>query len=335
MVTRAVPVRSHRATRVVVAAFLSLMLPALTRCAPARVWVVSGDAAHLQLPASTSFRAYSRNVAMLPGMFGDRKRDPDRAERICDEILGMLPDVVCLQEVFDEGIREIFSRRLAGLYPHRLTKGDGGFILKEDSGLFIASRYPFLPASEFFEPFKSTGPITTADAWAAKGILGAWLDLSALEPGVALGVFTTHLQADYGYSGEHADVRTRQLEQMRGVIDSNLIQVGRRYKTAVLLTGDLNVPGNTDTASEHRHMLEILEQPQDLAPGLNTWDPARNALADPNEGGPRQLDYMFMFADDEWSSSEPEGGSIHMPVPATPGEALSDHFALLISCVLV
>ena len=134
------------------------MLPGLTRCTPARVWIVSEDVAHPQLPSRASFRAYSRNAGMLPGWLGDGERARDRAERICDEILELLPDVVCLQEVFDEGIREIFSKRLAVLYPHRLTKGDGGFILKEDSGLFIASRYPFLPASEFFEPFTSTGP---------------------------------------------------------------------------------------------------------------------------------------------------------------------------------
>ncbi len=50
------------------------------------------------------------NVAMLPPPQGFSKRN--RAREIGRQLLELSPDVICLQEVFDEGIREGFASRL-------------------------------------------------------------------------------------------------------------------------------------------------------------------------------------------------------------------------------
>lgn len=112
----------------------------------------------LALPAARPAAAQPRNVTIatynvkqLPdpishsGHFFDENGDPlsdtDRAQVIAANIHDALPDIVALNEVFDEDSRDIFISALGGVYAFHVDKIDGGDI--EDSGLMLFSRFPF------------------------------------------------------------------------------------------------------------------------------------------------------------------------------------------------
>lgn len=170
---------------------------------------------------------------------------PQRAEQIAKAILNSAQeiDVVCLNEVFDEPSREILSARLRSEFPHQVKKVDtfhtsvvttgiaddilekvweltfgpvedlaGLALLKaEDSGLFLASRFPFATVPPPPEVEDLVGPLFDAlggvpvvrfqmyadssgnDRFAAKGVLYA-----RLQPDheTERHVFISHTQAD-------------------------------------------------------------------------------------------------------------------------------------------
>lgn len=239
-----------------------------------------------------ALRILTLNVKMLPGPFGEGDDDIVRAERLAATILASRPkfDVVCLQEVFDEDVRDVFIRRFA---PYALVpKVDDGDIFHEDSGLFFASRFA-IRGHRFVEFDDKAGD----DAFADKGIFAARLDTQSVL-GAQLCVFHTHLQGAYDGPTHHADVRKKQLTQIRRFLE---LSVGRTQpgRTAVLLAGDLNVVGDTP---EHADMLACLGSPRDVYREANddpgyTFDGVENhdMLGDDERNVRQRLDYVMAF----------------------------------------
>jgi endonuclease/exonuclease/phosphatase family metal-dependent hydrolase len=282
-----------------------------------------------------SIRILTYNTAMVPGPGGEA-----RARRIANAILGAQPafDVLCLQEVFDEDIREILAKKLRPTFPHVVAKSDAGDLLNEDSGLFFATRFPIL--GHKFQEFAEAEPATT-DALSDKGVFGARLDVSARVPKKELLVFSTHLQSSAAYW----EVREKQLAQIRRVIQKS----HDLRKAATILVGDFNVVGERKDGAklrpttEYGRMLARLNYPRDLFREMNpadpgfTWDPTKNREMIPKDDDDHErLDYLLAFdhvpvADD---------ASPRVPIPRLycseaclamgpeVGKKLSDHFAM-------
>lgn len=251
-----------------------------------------------------SLRVMTWNVAMLPGLIGrlagHEPADAERVHRVCDEILTAAPDVVVLQEVFDEDARRVLSERLRTVYPYRVEKCGAGGLMVEDSGLFFASKHRVLPGSEVFEAFSHRGGLLNEERLASKGIFGAWVELSH---GRAVGIFNTHLQADGDRVGAFAGVRRRQLAQIRKLIERSVARAARTHEVYVLLLGDLNVVGETVDAvstrlcatQEYIEAVSMLPEATDLvrarAPDrpLYTWEPPQES----KEPHGQRLDYVL------------------------------------------
>lgn len=295
--------------------------------------------------AGQTLRVVALNAGMLPGPFGtDNLR---RAERICDHVLAEPgPDVIVLVEVFDEPARARFTRRLERTHPWIVRHAGGGRRLGEDSGLFVASRVPFLtagPRTPAFEAFAARGPLTEADAWAAKGVLGLHLDGGP--GGAGLCLFCTHLMADYRGPGQYAAVRERQLRQLARFAHRFLARGAPGPRAPALLVGDLNLPAEAPGADarapspEYARLARLLGGPVDLfrlshpdAAG-HTWnlDPKAPG-ADPAQPAQR-LDYALLLGPGPGACAPLGlGGSAVATVPLPPGT--SDHCALAVEVVL-
>ena len=284
-----------------------------------------------------SLRVMTWNVAMLPGLIGrlagHEPADAGRVNRVCDEILAAAPDVVVLQEVFDEDARKILSERLRTVYPYRVEKCGAGGLMVLDSGLFFASKHRVLPGSEVFEAFTNRGGLLNEERFASKGVFGAWVELSH---GRAVGIFNTHLQADDDRVGAFANVRRRQLAQICKLIDRSVAQVARTHEVYVLLLGDLNVVGETVDAASRLHATPEYIEAVGLLPGatdlvrqrapdspLFTWEPPQES----QESHGQRLDYALALC------SGPARPLICRGVQLTRrarGKLLSDHHGIVV-----
>ena len=216
---------------------------------------------------------------------------PLRAGLIADAILNSPEeiDIVCLNEVFDEPARAILSARLESEFPYQVTKADtfytrlvrpgfGGDLpakiwdltfgpladlgsiaeLKlEDSGLFLASRYPFatVPASgevaDLLDPiaFATGVPVvrflmyadaSDNDKFAAKGVL--YVRLQPLNE-TERHIFFSHTQADTERAGENSGDRRKQIKDVAGFIEQ-CIGEAPPFTQEVFFLGDLNIVGH-------------------------------------------------------------------------------------------
>ena len=285
-----------------------------------------------------SLRVMTWNVAMLPGLLGrlagHEPADAERVHRVCDEILAAAPDVVVLQELFDEDARRVLSERLRTVYPYRVEKCGAGGLMVEDSGLFFASRHRVLPGSEVFEAFSHRGGLLNEERFASKGVFGAWVELSH---GRAVGIFNTHLQADGDRVGAFAGVRRRQLAQIRTLIERSVAQAARTHDVYVLLLGDLNVVGETVDAvssrlcatQEYVEAVRMLPGAMDLvrerAPDrpLFTWEPPKGS----KESHGQRLDYALALCDGPARPLICRGVEL---TRRTRGKMLSDHHGIVV-----
>jgi len=242
---------------------------------------------------SKTIRVLTYNVKMLPGPGGSK-----RGRDIAAAILAANPrfDIVCLQEVFDEDIREILVKRLKPKFRHMIAKSSDNDFLQEDSGLFFASRYPIDACR--FEEFHDAQP-WTFDYMADKGVQGVRLRLPASFKGLKLLVFNTHLQSTEAYH----EVRARQLMQISRFLQKAVLVT--QAKAAVILVGDMNVigenPGGEIPTEEYRRMISLLGYPRDLfremqpdEPGY-TWDGPANKMIPRDDEEQLRLDYVFAF----------------------------------------
>ncbi|MDO3636861.1 endonuclease/exonuclease/phosphatase family protein [Mycolicibacterium arseniciresistens] len=220
---------------------------------------------------------------------------PQRAALIAKAILNSPEeiDVVCLNEVFDEPARDVLSARLRAKFPYQVAKADTfhtrivrpGFVgdlqeavweitmgpladlaglaaLKfEDSGLFLASRYPFATvpappdAADLLDPaFAGKVPVvrflmyaaaSDNDKFAAKGVLYARLKPPGSDE---RHVFISHTQADTDMVGENVGDRLAQMQDVAKFVE-RCVEESPPFSKEVFFLGDLNVVGYADLDS--------------------------------------------------------------------------------------
>ncbi|MCZ6688078.1 MAG: endonuclease/exonuclease/phosphatase family protein [Planctomycetota bacterium] len=263
-----------------------------------------------------TLRVLSYNIKMLPGWIGDGAQDMSRANQIMNQVLSQSHpyDVVCLQEVFDEDVRELLEERLSqdnGAWFVQPKCDDGDF-LHQDSGLFFASRYPWRGNQpKAFEEFEEA---TSWDRFSDKGIFRGRLNLDSIEDGLTLSVLQAHLQSDPDEVGEHSHVRRAQLLQIRSFLSRTLNKRSQTRSLAAVMMGDFNIAAagaspedNQDNSEvrlgeEYKDMIGLLAVVRDLylekepeSHGF-TWDGTRNSIInqdDPSDKHRLRLDYIF------------------------------------------
>lgn len=251
------------------------------------------------LTYNTQLRSWMMEVGWPPSL-PPTYTAPDRAALIAKNILTSEHDydIVCLNEVFDEDARDILSNELRGKYPYQVTKADllytrlvrpgllddisnkvfdlafepllnvaALFALKlEDSGLFLASRWPFatiplvqavidelgvaeaaalFPDGMLDVSFMTYGDCSGGDCRASKGVLHARLQQS---PDISHDIFMSHTQADDDSVGENATERALQLASVWQFVTARV--GGPPFVNPTYFLGDLNiVAGLADDAT--------------------------------------------------------------------------------------
>jgi endonuclease/exonuclease/phosphatase family metal-dependent hydrolase len=290
-------------------------------------------------------RLLTYNLAMLPFFSGIAKEE--RAKAFCNEIRDCHHyDILCLQEIFDEKIREQLKNKLKDKYPYMVEKSSDYDILNLNSGMFFASKFPILRHT--FREFHAKS-IGTWDAMVDKGIFVACLELSAGDNGHILHVYNAHLQS----TESEYKTRESQLAQVRRFVEKALKterQKSKPLKVNAILLGDFNVVG--DTSDEYKRMMCLLGYPIDLYRKLNpaaegfTWNSKENLFLkneDADDRDMQRLDYIFTFnnmpyADDNRKTEEINGlecksSDLFIPkksgLPDLPDECdLSDHYGV-------
>jgi len=251
-----------------------------------------------------------QNVGCLPAPFGSHC--VERVERVVRRLLARRDvDVIVLVELYDEGARAHAVSRLKDAYPWIVSRAGGGSFLPEDSGILVASRLPIVERGRpriAFRPFRTRGPMTRSDFWAAKGVLGVELRLDEER---TLCLLATHLMADYEVVGQYEHVRRSQLAEVVTFAREFCRDVPGGCCTSTVLVGDLNVPAERvvpegrgiatrlEPTAEYERMLELLLHPTDLYRASHPRGPGWTWNHDPFAPGadpvlPRmRLDYAF------------------------------------------
>lgn len=270
------------------------------------------------LTFNTQLRSWMMELGGFPPSLPPVYTAPDRAKLIARNILASAHDydIVCLNEVFDEDARDILSSELESTYPYQVVKADlmytrivrpgllndiensvfdlafeplldvlTLFTLKfEDSGLFLASRWPFellavpqaivdaigvqeaaalFPNGLVAVNFSTYGDCTggfMADCRASKGVLWARIRKDSQ---TSIDVFATHTQADSEKIEENKAERRDQFDQAWKFITDRT--GGPPFANPTLFLGDFNVPSglaeNTGDAVEWRSLFTAPGEP--------------------------------------------------------------------------
>jgi endonuclease/exonuclease/phosphatase family metal-dependent hydrolase len=280
---------------------------------------------------------------------------PKRAEFIAKAITDSAEeiDVVCLNEIFDETARDILSTELAGAFPYQVAKADtfhtrivspglsddvlekvweltfgpvadvaGLAMLKaEDSGLFLASRFPFATVPTPPEVVALLGPsafpngvprvrfLMYADAadndkYAAKGVLYVGLQPPGQTP---RHVFCSHTQADTKAVKQYASERRKQIEDIAWFVEK-CVEQSPPLTEEVFVVGDLNVLGHPDSSGDDAEWRSLFEEAtgpmsgplidrwrRDQCPGDGRTDLGHTAHA-PYPPHRQRLDYVVTSA---------------------------------------
>jgi len=183
----------------------------------------------------------------------------ERASEIGNKFLKMseeeLPDIVCLQEVFDLDAIETVSGKLLQKYlyvVHSIAPREFG----SNSGLLVATKYP-IEEIEFFK----FDHLEAEDAMANKGILRMKVKIDENRSAV---VYNAHLQSSRGDPpnpnatdpekdpGHYDNVTQRRQRLKTSQLNDILERVkkddrGQPPETEIFVCGDLNVTNFTDT----------------------------------------------------------------------------------------
>jgi len=296
-------------------------------------------------------RFLTYNLAMLPDPFGKAKEK--RAEEFVKKIIKKpVYDIICLQEIFAEEIREYLTRRLQANYPYIVDKSGGPNPLNQDSGLFFASKFPILRHT--FREFHHKS-FFTPDKIADKGILAARFEFGPAADAAAaatLRVFLTHLQS----RNSEFKTREKQLAQLRRFITQSSTPGKNRKNPAkiyTILLGDFNVTG--DNGEEYKKMLDLLDYPRDLCREKNpkkkdfTWNSQKNLFIKnvyEDDNDMQRLDYIFSYDHIPYASKHQQHENVKLgkvvchscgifkpKLSGNPGELpgkcdLSDHYGI-------
>lgn len=203
--------------------------------------------------------------------------DFDRAKSISEWLRNdkNKPDVVALQEVWDERLFDNHIAKLSG-YPQSGYGGDKDLI-GLNSGLAILS---MIEGREFEQERFDTE--TGIEALATKGWVRATL---VLDGGAAITVFNTHTQASAAWA------RKEQLEQLVSEIQEFRKE---HHSHLVFVTGDFNVAFGSD---EYRRVLKPLFSDADEVPFRQLTYSNKNALKRffDKDADEARLDYIFFY----------------------------------------
>lgn len=203
------------------------------------------------------------------------------ADRV-DAVLNMIlleqqPNVVALQEVFDEPTKEKLVRKLNKQGYDCVHSVNAYSPLAESSGLLLAvKRHSGITLEiDKIKVFKFTN-LAGPDAHSNKGAVGVRVHVNAGHgKGKKLLILNTHLQASYEDHG-YGNVRKEQTKALAQVIDQWVQREG--MNTSVILCGDMNFARQpvekTDTADEYQEQIANLQQGA--------------GLFNPNEEAPRK-----------------------------------------------
>jgi endonuclease/exonuclease/phosphatase family metal-dependent hydrolase len=276
------------------------------------------------------------NVQQLPGDLAPG--DPtDRAEEAV-RLIGALPqreapDVITFNEVFDGDARDVFANGLKSQYPHfHKIFGKPSIPFRQDSGLAIFSKQPFLPlATGGKSRFKKFKRSEFPDSMSNKGV--AFVKLQGPNGHTVIGL--THLQAGRNNSAER--IRKSQLAQIhtetRGVANTTAL-----LRNTILL-GDLNVIGqaNATTGEYQTTFVDVTNTfghtytdawPHTVrSPGDRmVHDPGNTQENDDAAHTLRRLDYACMSRNAIASSTL---AAHHMYIAIRPALSVSDHWAVM------
>lgn len=231
------------------------------------------------------------------------------------------PDVVGLCEVFDREEQNRIKADLSNVYRYSLD-GPHKQNIYYNGGLLLLSKHEIVENSQIVYTNGSS-----FDYFTNKGALHARIKASGQGHPTEYDIFLTHTQ-DAEASEDAPQILRGQLREL-----ANFINQYSDPRTPTLLMGDLNVNGFN--AGFYQEMLSMLKEPEDLLPGVITYDekgsfqknkPTR-PIDDPQRHKQGQnLDYFLV-----WS-----GSSFHSVYDKTevvvwqsgPGRDISDHYGL-------
>ncbi|MDC8756909.1 sphingomyelin phosphodiesterase [Janthinobacterium fluminis] len=207
-----------------------------------------------------------------------------RADIIADAFLNRpWPDVICLNEMFDDEARGRIKDKLSAIWPHihekfgptrsldftdkytvigsiiaglkagnpllalpfdiAVTKIAAKLELPVNSGLMVLSRYPIKDAI-----FVSYADYAEDDRLADKGV--ALVKIARADKCI-YNILATHMQAAYEHMDDHADVRRVQLRQIKQLIDDKATKdFVTDARAATIVCGDLNIQGALPSRQE-------------------------------------------------------------------------------------
>lgn len=241
---------------------------------------------------------------------GQALKDEDRVTRLIERLCTGEWDIVCLQEVFQEGARKRLAEAFEAAGYELVARSSDNDLFHEDSGLFLASKLPIV-----WHRFEEFAASAGSDGWSDKGVLCARIDASSRfgNRPHELYFFGAHLQS----SNVHWPVRQLQLLQIRRFIKA-CIGSPKPNAAAAILAGDFNVAGeaqvlgSTDLAptAAYRSMLELLDYPRDAyrrahaaKPGVTRDASVNYTMTRDVETQVERIDYVFSF------DAIPESGS--------------------------
>lgn len=200
----------------------------------------------------------------------------ERMKRVGDVLASSVPnvDILCLQEVGLQHIRDIVTLALVQQFPYISTQHTTGLFASSDirfigSGLLTLSRFPIV--AELFVPYK--GMCSGSDCLMAKGILVTRIKT----PDGVVNVVNTHLQAFM------PDIAVKQCVELAATLELCAFDECE----PVFIVGDFNI----DLYTQHEKMIQVEQvlraQRLPLISGSHkfTVDPSINTLVGNDDPG--------------------------------------------------
>lgn len=184
--------------------------------------------------------SYVNNVKILSFNIDDiayhrhyyTNKDEARAVEIINYIDSTHSDVICLQEVWSETMKqELMDAFIAKNYYVALPPWDKKFFVGENSGLMLISKYPIIS-----QTFLKFGNNTFGCSFTNKGVQYCHVRIPSEDPETSTDLYlaNAHLQASFTYISSFLDFSKRAETQLDSIIKNC------PYESS-LLVGDMNM----------------------------------------------------------------------------------------------
>jgi len=275
------------------------------------------------------------NTALGPSIMATANNITQADDRMSN-ILHMIdkenPDVLCLQEVFDNKATDVLSRELRKNGYHCISS-----VLPQEvglsSGLFFAVKSQPNDETQLsldeIAVWKYTN-LAIEDRLSNKGLLGVRVNITTAQGIQSVNVFNTHLQASSSTKG-FSKVR---LEQVKGIVDRVTEWTQGEAKPFNIICGDLNFGAlpleKNDDPAEYAEAMKILK-PLVINPFEEVQDGHHGSFIDQNgQEGAVVVDYILVTPDKVETASS---GKIKTKIVAVD-RTYSDHKPVISSISL-